>query len=68
MTEINTREIAETLMIDSARRVADFIISDRVYAEVGDQPYNERLAIADEIQDLINKAKVIVEFPEVSGS
>ncbi len=68
MTEINTREIAEDLMLDAARRVADFIISDRVYAEVGDRPYDERLAIADKIRDLIAKATITVTFPEASGS
>jgi hypothetical protein len=66
MTGIDTREIAETLMLDATRRVADFIISDRVYAEVGDQPEGVRLAISEEIRELIDTATVTITWPEES--
>lgn len=64
MPEINIREIAETLMLDAARRVPDFEISDKLYREHGGTADDWPPAGYDEIRDLIAKATITLEFPE----
>lgn len=66
MTEINTREIAETLMLDRVRELDTSTISEQL-DDYGLSPEDEDRHVK-EIRDLIAKATVTVTFPEASGS
>lgn len=59
MTEINTREIAETLMLDAAREVQ----LDRIWDELDALPAAERDQAQSEIDSLIQLATVTIELP-----
>jgi hypothetical protein len=70
VTEINTREIAEEIVLDQAREVEHLTICERLSDEDGydDLPEDEQDALADEVHELIDKATVTVTFPEASGT
>lgn len=68
MTEINTREIAETLMLDACREVHLDAIWSKLAETNADLSRSERNLLTMQIDDLVVRAEVTVTFPEASGS
>lgn len=62
MTEIDTREIAETLMLDRVREIRLGAIWERL----GDLPSAERERLTEEIDTLITEATITISFPETT--
>lgn len=66
MTEINTREIAETLMLDRVREIDTSTISEQL-DDYGLSPEEEERHV-EEIRELITEATVTVTFPEATST
>lgn len=62
---IDTRQMAAGLMLVAARLIDPLTIRRHLDLAL---PPQERARLADEIQDLIDKAEVTITFPEASGS